>query len=114
MNSEGVGFYSRVGLYSSRYGILLIIMPFFIFFRRKSPNPFGSSSNESSSANSLKPTNISSNPGANTSSGVEAPVSTVSNNPFGTPEDSPVKEIESNPFGEPDEEEEFDSTNPFA
>ena len=89
-------------------------MPFLIFFRRKSPHPFGSSSNESSSANSLKPTNIISNPGANTSSGVEAPVSTVSNNPFGTPEDSPVKEIESNPFGEPDEEEEFDSTNPFA
>merc|ERR1712079_741500 len=93
--------------------------PIAVTTRRKSPNLFGpSSKSESAGANSPKATptspNIVAKIGVNTGANVVAPVSTVSNNPFGTPEDSPVKENVSNPFGEPDEEEEeFDSNNPF-
>ena len=77
---------------------------FFCCFRRKSPNPFGSSSNESSTtvlagaANPSKTTaNISSvgaNTGAKTGAGANTGASAqeaVSKNPFGTPEDSPEK-----------------------
>ena len=81
---------------------------FFCCFRRKSPNPFGSSSNESSTtvlagaANPLKTTANTSSVGANTgaktgaSAGASANTGAsaqeaVSKNPFGTPEDSPEK-----------------------
>ena len=79
---------------------------FFCCFRRKSPNPFGSSSNESSTtvlagaANPSKTTANTSSVGANTGAktGASAGANTgasaqeaVSKNPFGTPEDSPEK-----------------------
>ena len=76
---------------------------FFCCFRRKSPNPFGSSSNEStpvlaSAANTSKTTTNTSSVGANTGakSGAGANTGasaqeTASKNPFGTPEDSPEK-----------------------
>ena len=77
---------------------------FFCCFRRKSPNPFGSSSNESSTtvlagaANPSKTTANTSSVGANTGTKTGADANTgasaqeaVSKNPFGTPEDSPEK-----------------------
>ena len=76
---------------------------FFCCFRRKSPNPFGSSSNESSTtvlasaANPSKTANTSSvgaNTGTKTGAGANTGASAqeaVSKNPFGTPEDSPEK-----------------------
>ena len=77
---------------------------FFCCFRRKSPNPFGSSSNESSTtvlagaANTSKTTANTSSVGANNSAKTGASANTgasaqeaVSKNPFGTPEDSPEK-----------------------
>ena len=71
---------------------------FFCCFRRKSPNPFGSSSNESSTtvlasaANSSKTTTNTSSVGANTGEKTGASAQeAVSKNPFGTPEDSPEK-----------------------
>ena len=73
---------------------------FFCCFRRKSPNPFGSSSNESTTvlASASKTTTNTSSVGANTSAKTGAGANTgasaqeaVSKNPFGTPEDSPEK-----------------------
>ena len=77
---------------------------FFCCFRRKSPNPFGSSSNESSTtvlagaANPSKTTantsSVGANTGAKTGTGANTGASAqeaVSKNPFGTPEDSPEK-----------------------
>ena len=74
---------------------------FFCCFRRKSPNPFGSSSNESTpvlagAVNPSKTTVNTSSVGANTgaSAGANTGASAqeaVSKNPFGTPEDSPEK-----------------------
>ena len=78
---------------------------FFCCFRRKSPNPFGSSSNESTpvlagAVNPSKTTVNTSSVGANTGAktGASAGANTgasaqeaVSKNPFGTPEDSPEK-----------------------
>merc|ERR1712037_710191 len=96
--------------------------------RRKSPNPFGSSSNESTpvlagAVNPSKTTVNTSSVGANTGAktGASAGANTgasaqeaVSKNPFGTPEDSPEKDV-ANPFGEPLEDVDYDeSLNPFA
>ena len=71
---------------------------FFCCFRRKSPNPFGSSSNESSTtvlagaANPSKTITNTSSVGANTGAKTGASAQeAVSKNPFGTPEDSPEK-----------------------
>jgi hypothetical protein len=75
---------------------------FFCCFRRKSPNPFGTSSNESSTtvlagaANPSKTTANTSSVGANTGTNTGANTGAsaqeaVSKNPFGTPEESPEK-----------------------
>merc|ERR1712218_176021 len=102
---------------------------FFCCFRRKSPNPFGSSSNESSttvlagatnpSKTTANPSSVGANTGAKTGASAGANTGTsaqeaVSKNPFGTPEESPEKDV-ANPFGEPLEDEDYDeSLNPFA
>jgi len=95
--------------------------PISVSTRRKSPNQFGSSSNESSTtvlagaANTSKTAGNTSSVGANTGAKTGASAQeAVNKNPFGTPEESPEKD-EANPFGEPLEDEDYDETlNPFA
>merc|ERR1712203_535237 len=96
--------------------------PIAVTTRRKSPNPFGSSSNESSttvlagaanpSKTTANPSSVGANTGAKTGAGANTGASVqeaVSKNPFGTPEDSPEKDV-ANPFGEPLEDEDYDES----